>query len=70
MRMAAGCGRMRMNRAAPYFDLLYPARKMSLRIESRAQEPFQQLVINWFPKITDDSFLRKARGRLVIRIEL
>jgi hypothetical protein len=43
---------------------------MSLRIESRAQEPFQQLVINWFPKITDDSFLQKARARLVIRIEL
>src|SRR5580692_3729902 len=41
---------------------------MSLRIESRAQEPFQQLVINWFPKITDDSFLQKACARLVIRI--
>jgi hypothetical protein len=48
----AGCGRMRMNREAPYFGSLCPARKVSSRIESRAKAPFQPPVVNWFAKIT------------------
>jgi hypothetical protein len=41
---------------------------MSLRIESRAEASFQLLVVDWFAKITDNSFLQSAGARLVIGI--
>jgi nitrogen-specific signal transduction histidine kinase len=66
--MGAGCGRIRTNREARSFSSPCPVRKMSLRIESRAEASFQLLVVDWFAKITDNSFLQSAGARLVIGI--
>src|SRR5580704_5716422 len=66
--MGAACGRIRINLEALLFGSHSRVRKMSSRIESRAKAPFQLLVVNWFAKITDNSFPQSAGARLVIGI--
>src|SRR5258708_4622199 len=74
--MGAGCGRRRMNLAAPYFSSPCPARTWSscvlvlrlARLESRMEAPYETLLVNRLAEITNNSIAQGAGPLAVVGV--